>query len=585
MPTVLVLGYLAHVAWRLWLARDIVTPAAHADEDGYLVAARVLAGGEGGYSTENNAFRRTGYPALLVPIYWFTSDAFQVYRGMQLVNALVGSLVFPLSFLFARRVLDAPLRWALGAAFAAAALPAVAFYSPFAMTDAVFPTFGLGWLLLVYGLAVGRSRQVVYALGAGLMAGYMYTIHVRGTMLVLVHLLALTALVLTRRVTVRLAALSVVALAGAASLDWVFKYVLGDSIVLLGRSPKPQAVTAVTTFSGIAHALSKALGQVWYLTIGTWGLGAVGVAAVVWSLLRRAEVPPASDARLSFIRKLAAQVRRRMADPVAGGRLFVLAVVLVSTLLVAGGSAASLPLNDNRINYFAYPRYIHFLFPVWFLVGLLAVYRRPRREFTRLVAAGAAGVLLTAAVVWLNINLKRKGTYYLFLGFDAPEASFLSWHWQVIQVLLPTVAALALLAVLVAAQRRFRATIAVLAGLALLNAVAMHFIVERVSLPMVVNQYLPATPRLVSDLHIGPGDVVAEKWHTPWPWVYNHMREVYWQRIKVFETESPPADATVVIAPWRPDHADTTRHWDGTQYGLRRVATDEEHYWAVWRRN
>src|ERR687893_249874 len=48
VPVAIVVGFLAHVAWRVWLARDLVTPAAHADEDGYLIAARVLAGGPGG---------------------------------------------------------------------------------------------------------------------------------------------------------------------------------------------------------------------------------------------------------------------------------------------------------------------------------------------------------------------------------------------------------------------------------------------------------------------------------------------------------------------------------------------------------
>src|SRR5690348_17123538 len=137
---VLVVGYLIQVGWRLYLSRHLDAPAAHADEDGYLIAARALAGGPGGPSTENSAFRRVGYPLLLSPIYWFTSNAFTVYKAAQGINAIINALVFPLAYLFGRRVLRMPSRATLVAAFAAALLPAVVFYSEFAMTDAIIAT-------------------------------------------------------------------------------------------------------------------------------------------------------------------------------------------------------------------------------------------------------------------------------------------------------------------------------------------------------------------------------------------------------------------------------------------------------------
>ena len=45
ITALLVLGFLLHVAWRLFWALPQVGPIIHDDEDGYLFAARVLAGG------------------------------------------------------------------------------------------------------------------------------------------------------------------------------------------------------------------------------------------------------------------------------------------------------------------------------------------------------------------------------------------------------------------------------------------------------------------------------------------------------------------------------------------------------------
>ena len=63
-----VAAWVAVVGWRLWLVRDIITPAAHSDEDGYLLTARALAGGVGGATSDNPTFHRVGYSALLTPI-------------------------------------------------------------------------------------------------------------------------------------------------------------------------------------------------------------------------------------------------------------------------------------------------------------------------------------------------------------------------------------------------------------------------------------------------------------------------------------------------------------------------------------
>jgi len=188
-----IVGYLLQVGWRVWLSRHLDVPAAHADEDGYLVAARVLAGGAGGQTTDNQTFLRMGYPMLISPVYWFTNDAFVVYRSVLVINAVINALVFPLLYLYARRVLVLSPRVALGAAFVAGAMPAVVFYSQFALTDSVLSTMVIAWLVLAHFWLAGETARVrVFgALGSGAVAGLLFVTHIRGLMVVLVLLVEL----------------------------------------------------------------------------------------------------------------------------------------------------------------------------------------------------------------------------------------------------------------------------------------------------------------------------------------------------------------------------------------------------------
>lgn len=571
----LVAGFVLHVAWRLWLARNLIAPAAHADEDGYLLAARALAGDAGGYSTENDLFRRAGYPLFLAPIYWFTDDAFAVYRSAQVVNALVNAATFPLAYLFARRVFGLRRGWALGGGFAVAAMPAVTFYSPFAMADSMLAAIALGWLLLMHAwltAATGRAR-VLAAVGAGALAGLIYAMHVRGIMVVLAHGAVTVALLLLRRVSWRAAGAAVAGATTGVVLDLVLKQVLGDSIIVAGNSPRSQTVNALTTFGGAARTVTRVVGQLWYLAVGTWGLGAfalVALAAWLWPLW-----PP---------RQLRARLARRDATTAAS---LIMLTTLVTTLLVAAGSAISLPTWDLRLNYFAYPRYIHFLFPVWTLAGLAGLLALRGARVRRIVVPAAAAAGLTVVLGVPVVAALRHTKAYRFMSFDSPEITFLQWDWTQLTVRTPTLLGVALLAVLVVALTRRRLAVVALVAILALNVAVADRSVAKISEPMVTFQYLPGTPRLVRDAGLHPGDIVAESTTGPWYLRYNHMREIWWHRLLLFDNskQPPPAEANVVIAPYR---SPRPSNWvPGPEWRL--VAADPpdgttDHGWGVWRR-
>ena len=85
-----------------------------------------------------------------------------------------------------------------------ALLPAGVFYSEYALTDAIYPVLVLGWLLAVHNWLTARSTRGQYAAAAGsaLLAGYAYSVHSRGTVMVLSYVVV-AALVAWRRLAPR----------------------------------------------------------------------------------------------------------------------------------------------------------------------------------------------------------------------------------------------------------------------------------------------------------------------------------------------------------------------------------------------
>src|SRR2546423_7590766 len=180
----LALGWLVQVGLRVWFSRHQVMPLANPDETAYLVAARVIAGGPAADLSYSTLYPG-GYPLLITPAYWFSSDPSTVYHAVMVINALISALVLPLGYLACRRLgLGRPA--AYGVAFAAALVPAGFFYSEYAMTDAVFVVITLAWLLTTHSWLTASSARVRYANAAGSAApaANAYAIHSRGLVMV-----------------------------------------------------------------------------------------------------------------------------------------------------------------------------------------------------------------------------------------------------------------------------------------------------------------------------------------------------------------------------------------------------------------
>ncbi|MGC4952436.1 hypothetical protein ACLQ2P_04350 [Actinomadura citrea] len=527
LPWLLAAGMLAQAAVRLWFAWARTAPAANPDETGYLLAARLLAGGPGG-DLSGNTFYQGGYPLLLAPAFWFSHDPATVYTTVMAINAVLGAALFPLGYAAARRFGPAR-RSALPLAFAAALLPATTFFGAFALADAVLPTLVLAWLLAL-DRCVRNGRAGDAAL-ASLVAACTATVHTRGSVLLAVHAAALLGMALPGRRRIRAAlAGGAVAVAGYAAGAALNAHVRAELYPRGARDLTGILTSRLTTLPGQEWALSGAVGQLWYLIVSTWGLAGAGLVAVAAALARRRT--PAAD--------------RLMAG-----------VLLATTCGIAYASSAALP-DEHRVGNFAYGRYLACVALVYALAGATALARLARGPAIRLAAAGA--LLLEGAALWVTAYAGERLRTHAFIGFDFPEVTFLTADRGALHLHEAALAALALLGGLLVLSRLDRTALTAVA-LAGVNLAALTFALGPHA------RRVPAGPPLP-----GPasGGVVADA-SLGWAVRTALMYPVWWTRLGAFDVRAgrPPAPGVCTVVVPLPDGTPPEASWPAHPAGWR----------------
>ncbi|MFI7124175.1 hypothetical protein ACIBQ1_00685 [Nonomuraea sp. NPDC050153] len=524
---VLAAGWAAHVALRLWLYRYHTGPVANPDETGYLLAARWLAGGPGADLT-GSTFYQGGYPLLLVPIFWLTSDPVLAYRLVAGVGSMVAAGAFPLAYLLLRRM-GLGRRAALITAFVAGLSPALLLFSGLALTDAILPVLVLAWLLALHDLVAYGSARAGAAAGA--LSAFAMAAHLRGTVVLLVCALVV-AVVWVRG---RTAAPAVAALASAAVVAVAGKALNGAlSAALYPGGPRDLSallVSRLTSLEGQAWALSGAAGQLWYLAVGTWGLAGVGLAGAAAMLVRRS----------------APYLHRVLAG-----------ALLLTTLGIAYASSAALP-DEHRVGNYVYGRYLACVAVAWTLAGLIVLVKGGRLAVVRhaLAAAGLMAVTGGVAAWYAGDRLQR----YAFIAFDFPEVIFLTGENDALDLVEASLPALVLLACLTgAAFLSGRRT-----GLLVVGVLAL------IDIAFTAGQ-APARPSGADWLPTPPPGRVAVDRRVRWNlWVPLAYR-VSWTEIEFYDGR-PPSGACTAVVPYGtappPGWADTGR--GGAQMG-----------WATW---
>ena len=323
-------------------------PLANPDETAYLIAARVLAGGPGA-DLSGSTLYPGGYPLLITPVYWFTSNPVTVYHAVVMINAAISAAIMPLGYLACRRLgLERPV--AYGVAMVAALVPAAFFYSQYAMTDAVFPVITVAWLLATHSWLTASSARGASAAAAGsaLLAGFADMVHSRG-LVILAGYAAVGAFMAWRRPAARgsvaAGALTALVTVGAA---WTLNRYLASAIYPEGtRSLSGQMASSLHSVQGTIHVFEMAAGQLWRLVLDSWGIAGIGLVAAVTVVARR-------DVRTDL---------RIMAG---------LAVAV--TAVIACTAPAALPSDQSPT--WASGRYLDGMIVTFFLVGAVVLLRQ-----------------------------------------------------------------------------------------------------------------------------------------------------------------------------------------------------------------
>jgi hypothetical protein len=193
---------------------------------------------------------------------------------------------------------------------------------------------------------------------------------------------------------------------------------------------------------------------------------------------------------------------------------------------------------------------------------------------------GAAVVILASAYVVVSYSNGTPANG-VFLAFDAPEASAMTATWDRLRISVVTALALIALVALVWALTRARTRMTGLGVMLVLSVAAMPAITAHAAQPM-SREFSPGVS--LRDAGVTTTDVVAMDTDLFWWEKANVQWEVYWGTVGQFDSTSaaPPADATVVIAPYHSPNKRPT--WDGVSQGWHMVTSDSKSGTAIWRR-
>jgi hypothetical protein len=376
---VLVAGYVAHVALRLAISIGRDGPTNFADEAGYLVNARVLAGGVAGQMS-GTSFYRGGYSLLLLPAQWLGDGPRAEYALVLATNAFLSGLVFPLLYALLTRVFQVETRTALLAAFVAALYPPLVVTTQFAWAESLLPVLVLLAALTLAATVSARRRLVAagWATGCGLCAGALVTTHGRTTPLALLLVVLLLALAVLRRDlavagTAGVVTAAVVTLAGQALNNWLSVRSWGqvpgaDLRRVLGNAADP---------GSLGNVLVLGAGQYWYVLVATFGLVVPGLVALAQHLRGRPRALVAADS-----------------SGAPAVSVFLLGAALGLAVLVG-----LFLLPPVRPDHLVYGRYVETLVPALLALGLVRLWTVPAGRLARELAAGALlGVVAAVAV-------------------------------------------------------------------------------------------------------------------------------------------------------------------------------------------
>lgn len=374
--TALAVGTVALVAFHLWVSSRIGGPSVVFDESGYLGNARWLAGGATWEMPRSPAYA-VGYPVLLAPVLAIFDGADAQWRAVLAVNAVLLASVFPLLAKVLADVFGVPWRRATAVALVGAAAPAVMAAGISAIAENLVLPLVPALVLGAFAMADPSPARATWSrLTFGLTVAALVTTHPRFTLGVAVALATLAAGGWIRVVAHRVAAANAVLLLAGVAAGWALRRaVVADrwsEVERLEGGPSTWLDLA-TSGRGLRELALTAIGQGWYLAVGSLGLTVVGVLVAV---------------------------RMARSGSSAPAQRFAVAVTLAIAASVFATSVLFFAQNQFRADHWVYGRHNDSFTPLLVTVGLASLLAaRSGVQKLRDLAAAFGAILVLGAIV------------------------------------------------------------------------------------------------------------------------------------------------------------------------------------------
>jgi len=255
-------------------------PVLVADEIGYLMNARVLAGGLPG-QLQLAPFYHGGYSLLLSPVLDLTSQPGVAYHLVLALNAALAASLFPLLYVLLTRCAGVEPRTAIGPALAGAVYPSVTVLSGAAMSEnALFPLTCV-WVIACCRLVSAREQPAawIWAVGVGASAAALWAVHGRMICVVILTTAIIGGLGVRRRLPLRLVLIALMVMAaGLAATHVLNSFLVSHNYGGHVANETDARLRALLHVRALVTVVENLVGQTWYLVVSTFGLVVVVVA-------------------------------------------------------------------------------------------------------------------------------------------------------------------------------------------------------------------------------------------------------------------------------------------------------------------
>jgi len=372
----------ARFAVGVWVATSVPGPLLSADDLAYMSIARTIAGHGASPLVQQPPYGFL-YSILIAPGWLLGLGEASILTWGRVVNVILGALLLPALYLFARRVLSCDRRLSILAATVGSLLPAGFLTASIVWTESLLPLLMLLALLALQRLSHDTSRLSMVAVVASTVA--LYAAHPRMAPVVLVMVLS-AVVVLVGRVTTRV----VLALVGTlfvalAATEWLRRAIQSATF---GGSGTYSAgdLASRRPVAEIPEMVVHALGAGAYLVLAGAGLAVIAMFTLY---------------RVGMVGK-------------------VTNLVVITIIATAGWFLTGIPRADTYLH----GRYIEVIAPVLVSAGVVGL-TRMRPQISALVVIGSTMVAgLIAAWAGPGDNWASPRSPVMMFGVEISGAPF-----------------------------------------------------------------------------------------------------------------------------------------------------------------